>query len=968
MNATLLCAACLAAALAAHGQPASYTNDTVVAAYVKGLLYWPDADPANRSVAAFRYKHLLYADSGEIAPVATNMASLYGPAERSRAQAAEGYLRTGLSSNPGSSLLAGLLLDLYYDRSAAEFILAANALESANRARMGPPTIPTGLVIDDEIAACQSALNTLRSALTIHFRLLTDSLGAAGSPPAGFQWFKQLVPARGLDPAAYLSNGVPVSVTGDATPLFSGYKDLVLLAEGLCDYGRGAAALARLESMRNNSGDSAQARSLVTEGQRFLTLQLATLLGVFPQLDPQNVNDVDPASGLAEAIGGAKASLADLDALAQNLRGGSGPLGFADDFLMLVQKFAGQSGDVFDSFDALQLQLAPGNLSSPLRYAQDLLTSERASFDEYRGSEDQLELQLENVRGSAEDRLYQIAGAYPGTPEYNHPTNNTGSALWQQIQSIEVARTRIEKNKAEMDNLIQEVNIEIARAAADKSIVMRYNTLQSTLTREIAFVQAGQAMANSFSAAASSVNFMDFASLIGTAVNGANASIQYDSEINKGYLQQEKDSLAAMEQAEIEGTDSDAHVKTLMLGMKTLRVDSQVAVLLLQQEIARLVALLREKADLEQTLAGNQQEFTTRYFADPVHHLRYRHQTLLAHLSFDEAQKWLYFMARALEYKWNTPFQNYFYLGRKWSTATLFKLRNAEELGQFFNAMVSFNSLVQLPKDDYFDWFSVRDDFFGYKLTNDVGAVAYYPDPANPGGPATLTGIQAFRRRLEMLTNSVGDIQLPFSTVREIPGGTFFRGARFDQNGNVLSPGLFLDKIIWMQINLPGSHSLGRTTLAGQLTYGGSSFIRNFDVGRFAAGQPNVLQDELTTYGTRYWYFHAPSASWQFSAALQSPVSMQLGTDSRVPPTVQQITIFKERSVAATGWVLSIPTRDLGVPVLRINELNDVELYFYHYAVSRQVSAGVSAASATGPRSVPFPYNLKNPAGSNAPQ
>ena len=53
---------------------------------------------------------------------------------------------------------------------------------------------------------------------------------------------------------------------------------------------------------------------------------------------------------------------------------------------------------------------------------------------------------------------------------------------------------------------------------------------------------------------------------------------------------------------------------------------------------------------------------------------------MLANLSFDEAQKWLYFMARALEYKWNTPFTNYFYLGRRWSTPTLFKLRNAEEL------------------------------------------------------------------------------------------------------------------------------------------------------------------------------------------------------------------------------------------------------------------------------------------------
>ena len=62
---------------------------------------------------------------------------------------------------------------------------------------------------------------------------------------------------------------------------------------------------------------------------------------------------------------------------------------------------------------------------------------------------------------------------------------------------------------------------------------------------------------------------------------------------------------------------------------------------------------------------------------------------------------------------------------------------------------------------------------------------------------------------------------------------------------------------------------------------------------------------------------------------------MQLSADQRVPPTVQQLDIFKERSVATTGWKLSIPTRDLGQTVLSIDELDDVELYFYHYAVTR---------------------------------
>ncbi len=42
-----------------------------------------------------------------------------------------------------------------------------------------------------------------------------------------------------------------------------------------------------------------------------------------------------------------------------------------------------------------------------------------------------------------------------------------------------------------------------------------------------------------------------------------------------------------MEQAEIEGIESAAQVKTLLLSMNTLAIDSQEAALLLKQEMGR---------------------------------------------------------------------------------------------------------------------------------------------------------------------------------------------------------------------------------------------------------------------------------------------------------------------------------------------------------------------------------------------
>jgi hypothetical protein len=246
--------------------------------------------------------------------------------------------------------------------------------------------------------------------------------------------------------------------------------------------------------------------------------------------------------------------------------------------------------------------------------------------------------------------------------------------------------------------------------------------------------------------------------------------------------------------------------------------------------------------------------------------------------------------------------------------------------------MDSFESQIQLPKDDYFDWFSVRDDFFGYKRTNNLGQALFYTDPVTG---ATVDALTAFRSRLSQLQDAQGNILLNFSTVTEIPGGTFFRGPRFNAQGQVISKGLFLDKIRWLKINLPGSHTLGRSQLTGELRYGGTGFIRNFDVGTFDPVRPDRLRNELTAYATRFWFFHAPSATWRFTEALSSPITMQLSDDPRVPPSVQELDVFKERSVATTGWVLTIPTKDAGQPVLNLAELDDVEIYFFHYAVTR---------------------------------
>ena len=253
--------------------------------------------PTNTNLAAFRYKHLLYVNDGALRANATNIANLYGAAETARAQSAENHLRRGLTNNPASTLLRGLLLDIYYDRTAAQLLVAGNVLGPVERTRLGPPSVPTGLVIDDEISLYRQGMEAYRSALAGYFALLTDSLGMTNVPPAGYQCFQQLVPTRGLEPAYYLSNNAGFSHRQQPTSSSPVTRTWCCSTAACATTGALRLTLVRLQAWRNNPGDLAQAKSLLTESYRFLFLHANALLGIFPGLDPRDTSAVDVSVG-----------------------------------------------------------------------------------------------------------------------------------------------------------------------------------------------------------------------------------------------------------------------------------------------------------------------------------------------------------------------------------------------------------------------------------------------------------------------------------------------------------------------------------------------------------------------------------------------------------------------------------------------------------------------------------------------
>ncbi|MEM7392297.1 MAG: hypothetical protein AAF492_08095, partial [Verrucomicrobiota bacterium] len=666
----------------------------VVADVVRKMLYYTDADPSgyfDRDRAAFRYRDLLYGvDTNDaqrrIRARYENMGTLYTSNEVARSVFAENLLREALLQKPGNPDYRGLLLDIYYERMIPTLIASREILTGLDAVRLGPPSVTNGCVIDDEIVLIEQSLALSTDAADGHFRLLNDSLGVATSPPLGYIIYRENVPGRALDPAQYLTNDMLVSVTTNPAPLFNGYRDQVLLFDHLRDYGRTAADLAKLYIGRDRPApmsDRDLARQLLATTYQRLYHQGSLLLALFPSYIP---NPADP-SGLDLAIKGWRQTLADLKQVQHLLEADFNLLGFKDDFLMLIQN---SGSGVFDSYDFLAENIldpleTPGFATTPLGRAIDKQNAALVSLASYREFQDQVEDQFSRLTGCFDVRLTEIVGV-PYLPDgstlgYDTPEQNVGSEIWLQLTSISAAGLRIERNQVEMDNIRERINIELVRRAAVSNINdliadvrIEYGMKQASLTETIGHIQAGQSFANGIAEIFEIENLNP-----GKIAFGAiNAAAQGVAEEAKGQLEAQKERLAGIEQARVIAlenqaalAESEAAIATWLLEMNTLRVDSQEAALLMRQEVARLVALYEEKADLERRILEVDSSLSRRFYADPTHRLQSQEDAIDAHHAFDYAQKWVYYQGRALEYKWNAVFDHIFN-GRNYTVADIF--------------------------------------------------------------------------------------------------------------------------------------------------------------------------------------------------------------------------------------------------------------------------------------------------------
>ena len=928
--------------------------------HVSLLLFPPeDSPPSEEEKAAFRYLYQMYNDNDAGDVVANfwnstwDMAEYYGTAEFERSMAAEALLREQLYFTPDDSAVLNMLLDIYYHRTAVAQILAGNLLSNLEGVLLGltaslPDDCPLQeTIIDTEICILEKALQAYLYALK--GGIDDETAGRNGGywnllmDPFITDLFVANMPERALMPNKYWNGSEYVSVDGSSDALFSGYKDVVLLFGLLNDTGQVAA---RLTEQYMSKGDIDDATNLITKVQRLLFTQGQLLLSTFPGIE--NVPSTEN-SGIHATIAAWRDTQKKLNTIAQLVRSENNPLGFEKDFLLLFSHNS-DSTQSKDSYDLFESYLNPDNKNNFLGLAIETLKTAKESYENYVDTQENLGAELDSISKTYKGRLEEIVGLPPDDDDYDKAkidpkTHASWGELASQLTNIELAQLAIERNRTEINNLKRQVQIEIARRGAARGVenaiselYITYGDKQGSLTEIIGYIDMGQIYADKLLVGISgAISSGDPLQVIGkVGLSGLNACLQYYGEWGKSYLNAEKERLAAQQDAAISSyeslladIDSDAQIKTTLLDMNVLAVDSQENTLLLIQEVATLKNLLNEVDQLETGLLESNADLKRRYFADPIHRFRAEGDVRKALLSFQEAQRWLFFMARALEYKWNITL-NHDFLDRTWSVDELFTLRNAEELEAFYQAMINKNAFSSFTTtENSTDIVSLRQDILGYR---DDGQ---YEDPLNSG--QLVDAVTAFRNHLKLNLNQEDSfLQLKFSTAREFPPTGLFLGPRFDSYGNIIRRGIYADKIKKMRVVIRGDEVSAYDSISGTMvTYGGTSYIRKQRVGQQDADHPDRLANELTAYATRYWAYDSDADDFRsMEAQSLSNVSIQIEpTDvlSCDGSAGGEFIGLAERSVATTGWELKIFIDYIsGVPVLDLDKIDDIELQICH--------------------------------------
>ncbi len=979
------------------------THASEVATTIREALYPDPSLPRNSIISGgkpFRYKFLLFdLDGADITQDFSDIDQWFTSADREAIDAQVELLRAALVANPFDTGLRNLYLDIHYDLLVADIQSVKKKVVELGKIRLGLVTT-SQFIIDEEIALSETIVAQLRDALTHYGASLGEGMDGIDPSdfdssvppdmPFGLYIFWKQQPRRNAVPSKFVgpAGGEQAVVGGDdplpedpANPndvvLSAGYKDLNALLELMAHFVRQSNELSRLYGLRGASGDLAEARAAVSEVQGDVANDLTLLKSLFEaeQFLPGD------SSGVRGAMSGLEHAVADAANVRAFLNGEANLLGLDENFLLIVPS----SGGSFDSYDILAAGLKGPN--KPLTIAIDKLgtrspgTGARGAYDNYRVSLDAVLDELRAVEQNFANRYQKITGFLPdaGFDGTNATFSSELGRAQTNVRNLGQRLDLFDQQLAALDADQRHFNAAVKDAEAiSGSIEEATETYNETATsawdqiaRQRSLAAAGQALADTALALAGLDGASTFFSGGGnaaaaTAAGAANAALQAiaagritDSEATIDAAAVTFESEVAVAGSELVVTQANIALAEHRREITSVRIGQQGDVLALAQAQAEYSALLRELRRIEQNREVNVTAIRGKYFADPIHLIRADNAILGADAAFRNAQRWLFYTLRALQYKWGERFAHTS-AGKSYDEGSIFQMRNAEELDALLTAMV--------------DWDAVRNT----QNTQNETVVISFRDhllAANPADPNRLfpsfgldddgmrydlptgelvTQAEFFARRLAEHIDASGNLVIPFdTTLLENLGARFFRGPNYSTG----APGTYRDKIEWFAVNLvspQGTAQPDLTTSPASVDYSGQTYFRTRIPPRVDRSQPSNLNQggvlDLPGEFITSTFRKPVSLNFDNVFEMRSTATTNIGIavnqgsaagDAAVRSTLADVnngfrqTAFKEYSVAATGWTLEIPAGTFPVGPGGRPDITDLEILIQHRSTDR---------------------------------
>lgn len=975
----------------------SDTYAAEVVAKVRPVLYPPRGATRAQvlsSGTAFRYKYLLFSPTPGEVDVTThfqNMGDWFGDPERALVNTQIVILRDALAISPLDTGLRELLLDCYYDLAIAEMQFAKQNLASLAAKHLGI-TLTSPFVIDDEIKIYESLINLETKVLNKYSELFSTTVEGVDpadfddrerpGKPMGLYIFLNAQPNRNATASEYATDtGTEVipdydSMTQRPTPrvpdnqvLFAGYKDFVTVLQIMGQYVQHQAELARLRGMRQAPNDLVKARNAISKIQSetatdFLLLRCAIPREFLP----------GDASGVNAAINGVETALADITNVRSFINGTANLLGLDPNFLLLVQGANLPGGFNNESFDILYSLLKGPN--QPLGDALAKLADAASKYQTFRASVDRVVKELSDVDGTFQERFVQITGyRVDDVPGFDgRPKPNSGSELDLVEKSIASLQARNQTLKELTTRLDNDLSAAIATLTTAKGLDTKVDQAQQTYIN--ATKPAYEDIIISSAVAAATQVAFDSASGIagaGTFVGGivvgaagaANAAGQVAASVIGNQRMRDIDYASIGFESELQRADNALTVNQAQEEVGAVKREQYANILettdntlALSQALAQRAALLGEVQRISANREGDSATVRKAYYADPVHFVRSENALILADSAFRNAQRWVFYTQRALEYKWQQKFARTEASAqgiRSFDSGSLFKMRNAAELDDLLTQLKGWNDdrLIQDSGNDHTSFIS---------LLNDVLAPnpnVYNLTPAKRADPGVrvdlptgelVTQLELFRRKLTRGMDNNGNLNIDFNTTDlNTLQADFFVGPNYTTTA--VAPGEWRDKIVYLKVNIIAEDG---TTIpqnkAGALSYGGQTFFRtrippcpdrsvHLPAGTPDGITPTDLPGEFFTAPFRYYasanynnIFTSQDTQNQSITAAYTGASAKSATGEEILGSTYQINSFNQRSVAATRWRLTLFAPPAGWDV---SKLKDIEIIVRHHSSAR---------------------------------